>query len=97
MNSRAIVCMRVPSSAVGVEHHGQRIAAEALIGEHVEDVIVEAASAALSHLRIGAHIAGFRAAFQAAGSRYPNARHSGRLLNYFSKYFNALHFMPGHR
>ena len=29
---------------VGVEHHRQRVAAEALVGEHVEDVIVEAAS-----------------------------------------------------
>jgi hypothetical protein len=26
---------------VGLQHHGERIAAEALVGEHVEDVIIE--------------------------------------------------------
>ncbi len=52
--------------AVRVEHDGERIAAEALAGEHVEDMIGEGHRRArsLAWPKHGAHSAGFIAAFQ---------------------------------
>ena len=52
---------------VGVEHDGQRIAGEARVGEDVEDVELQLHRALLPAWS-GAHIAGFPADFQAAGS-----------------------------
>ena len=78
--------------AVGVEHNGQRVAAEPLVGEHVEDVIGQAHRR--HSLTLGRAQCRIPRAFPSCSRRYARAASSAGLLNFLSRYFRLFTLCP---